>query len=296
MIANERDSHDDIGYLPSVLLQCCLPQHDPGPIPVWERYRRRSRILIHPWYDWDNKPHYPYGVFPRLLLHWVTWEVLQNKRREILLGSSFSEFMQKFGVALKYKRYEELPSKFRHHLRQQILAQMMSLFCCHVSFERRRFNRVEWDHFEITQKGDLDWNRQVLSERLTPEAYIILGEAFYKEILRSKVPVDMRAIHGLKHSAMALDLYSWATYQTFLQCTKRAGEARYALTTWADLMYQVGASYAHTRQFKAKIPHVLEQVKAVYPELRVDLLPEGLIVHASRPAVQIKERMDLAIE
>jgi hypothetical protein len=286
MIANNRDSAEDVRYIPSLLLQCCLPQNDPGSIAVWTRYHKRTRILVHPWYDWNNKPHYPFGVYPRLLLYWVVWEAMQSGRREIRLGKSFSEFLRNFGVVKKNKR--------ARHCRDMIQQQMMSLFGCHILFERK--SKGQWQHIDFAPKGDIEWNTKVLGNRLTPDSHILLGEAFFEEIKRRPVPVDMRAIHGLKHSAMALDLYTWATYETFIQCTKPLGEARHSLTKWADLMYQVGASYALPRQFKAKIPHVLEQVKAVYPELQADLLPEGIVIHASRPAVQIKERMPETIE
>jgi hypothetical protein len=284
MIANNRDSAEDVRYIPSFLIQCCLPQNDPGPIAVWKRYHHQTRILIHPWYDWNDKPHYPYGVFPRLLLYWVVWEAMQHRKREIRLGKSFDQFLKNFGVMKK--------DKSAHHYRKIIWQQMMSLFGCHIMFERWSKESSAWQHIDLAPKGDIEWNRKVLGSRLTPDSHILLGEAFFEEIQRRPVPIDMRAIHGLKHSALALDLYTWATYETFIQSTRPLGGRRHSLTSWADLMYQLGANYALPRQFKAKIPHVLEQVKAVYPELQAELLPEGLLVHASRPAVQIREKRE----
>jgi Plasmid encoded RepA protein len=287
MIANNRDSVEDVRYIPSLLIQCCLPQNNPGPIAVWKRYHQRTRILVHPWYDWSDEPHYPFGTFPRLLLYWVVWEAMQSGRREIRLGKSFSEFLRHFGVMNRNVRV----TRYRDIIQQQ----MMSLFGCHIMFECKR--KGQWQHIDFAPKGEIEWNTKVLGNRLTPESYILLGEAFFEEIKRRPVPVDMRAIHGLKHSALALDLYTWATYETFIQCTKPPAKTRhYSFTKWGELMYQLGANYAKTRQFKAKIPHVLEQVKAVYPELQADLLPEGIVIHASRPAVQIKERMPETIE
>jgi hypothetical protein len=282
MIANNRDSADDVRYIPSLLLQCCLPQNDPGPIPVWERHHHRTRILIHPYDDWNGGRFYPYGVFPRLLLYWVTWQAMQSGRREIRLGKSFEDFLRQFGAIKKDKR--------ARHYRDMIAQQMMSLFGCHIMFERQCKGSRAWEHIDFAPKGEIEWNTNVLGNRLTADSYILLGEAFFNEIQARPVPIDMRAIHGLKHSALALDLYTWATYQTFIHSTKPLGKATYGFTKWTELMYQLGANYAKTRQFKAKIPHVLEQVKAVYPELQTHLLPEGIVVYASRPAVQIREK------
>lgn len=282
MIASNRDSAEDVRYIPSLLLQCCLPQNDPGTLAVWQRYHHKTRILVHPWYDWNKQPHYPFGTFPRLLLYWVVWEAMQTGRREIRLGRSFEQFLQNFGVIKKNKRSQ--------HYRDIVSQQMMSLFGCHIMFERKVRGSDAWQHIDLASKGDIEWNTKVLGNRLTPDSFIFLGEAFFEEIKRRPVPVDMRAIQGLKHSALALDLYTWATYETYIQCTKPLGGRRHSITKWAHLMYQLGANYAHTRQFKAKIPHVLEQVRAVYPELQADLLPEGIVIHASRPAVQIREK------
>ena len=40
----------------------------------------------------------PFGNIPRLLLAWVTTEAVRTQSRELILGSSLSEFMGKLGM------------------------------------------------------------------------------------------------------------------------------------------------------------------------------------------------------
>lgn len=276
-IMNARDEEDK-SYIPSILVQCCLPQSDPGDIPVWTRHHKRLTISIQPYVDQAGVSRYPYGVFSRLLLYWVSWEAMQYNSRKIHLGKSFSDFVRRFGIAT------------HGVLRDRLMSQMMRLFRCHIVFEQLGKASRTWEFIEFTSKGDLAWNEQTLTRRLTADSHIVLGERFFAAVKENPVPIDMRAIHGLKHSALALDLYTWASYRTFIESTKESKErAAPQLVGWRELMFQVGANYAKPRQFKAKIPRVLEQIRSVYPELQVDLMEQGLVVYASRPSVQIKE-------
>ena len=53
-----------------------------------------------------GKEGYPYGIIPRLLLFWMTSEVVWKKnakieeeeKRKLYLGESLSEFMREFGL------------------------------------------------------------------------------------------------------------------------------------------------------------------------------------------------------
>ena len=40
-------------------------------------------------------------------------------------------------------------------------------------------------------------------------------EAFFNEIIRHLMPLDMNILTGLKRSSLGLDLYLWLTYRTF---------------------------------------------------------------------------------
>ncbi len=70
----------------------------------------------------DNK--LPYGNLPRLLLAWVCTEAVRTQSRELVLGSSLSDFMGKLGMA----PVGGGPTGARTRLRNQ----MRRLFQCHI--------------------------------------------------------------------------------------------------------------------------------------------------------------------
>ena len=67
----------------------------------------------------------PYGNIPRLLLAWVCTEAVRTQSRELVLGASLSEFMDKLGMA----PVGGGPTGARTRLRNQI----RRLFSCTVS-------------------------------------------------------------------------------------------------------------------------------------------------------------------
>ena len=88
------EAEPDLGFMARLLALCSLPRTNPGNR---EKYVRR------------NGPHalvmtagglnkLPYGILPRLLLAWVCSEAVRTQRRELVLGRSLYEFMQKLGM------------------------------------------------------------------------------------------------------------------------------------------------------------------------------------------------------
>ena len=66
---------------------------------------------------------------------------------------------------------------------------------------------------------------------------IYLGEAFFNEIIRHPVPLNMNTLTALKRSSLGLDLYLWLVYRTFpLRAPLRL--------TWRQVYRQFGV---HTR-------------------------------------------------
>ena len=108
---------------------------------------------------------------------------------------------------------------------------------------------------------------------------LYLHENFFSEITGSAVPVDLRAIHQLKGSPLALDLYTWLTHRmSYLR--------RPTLVPWKGLQAQLGANYDRSCDFRRKVLARLEDVVGVYPELRIQKQNEGLRLYPSPPHVK----------
>ena len=71
----------------------------------------------------------------------------------------------------------------------------------------------------IADLTDFWWNERKPDEPMLWDSKIYLGEAFFNEIIRHPVPLDMNTLTALKRSSLGLDLYLWLVYRTFPRAT-----------------------------------------------------------------------------
>ena len=83
-----------LGYQARIVVQCSLPYRR-QLVTHWQRTNGAVTlsILADPTYG------LPYGVYPRLLLTWVTTEAVRKQSRQIDLSDSLNAFMAKLGIA-----------------------------------------------------------------------------------------------------------------------------------------------------------------------------------------------------
>ena len=108
--------------------------------------------------------------------------------------------------------------------------QMNRLFRATISFEYQvkdaSLEGKGWVDMQVAPKGELWWDLKNPSQATLWESWIELGEDFYNALITAPIPVDMRALRGLKNSSLALDLYTWATYKTYVTSLRRAAVCR----------------------------------------------------------------------
>jgi len=110
---------------------------------------------------------------------------------------------------------------------------------------------------------------------------LVMSSEFFREITRSAVPVDLRAIQQLKRSPLAIDIYIWLTYRmSYLR--------RPCLIPWKALKNQFGADYSRSRDFRRGFLAHLGEVLHVYPNARVGQTDPGLLLYPSPPHVQAR--------
>src|SRR5205823_9015231 len=113
-----------------------------------------------------------------------------------------------------------------------------------------------------------------------------LGQRFYEAITAAPVPVDKRALKVLKRSPLALDLYSWLTYEAFR--AHKSGKSRYE--TWAQLHAHIGGEYRQLNDFRRKVKAALRKIQIVYPGLKLGRKQGGIEMLAeSYPALQARQ-------
>ena len=82
------------GVAPFHPLPCSLPRTNPGNRHQYKRVNGPYKLVMIA--GADNK--LPYGNLPRLLIAWMCTEAVRTQSRELILGSSLSEFMDKLGM------------------------------------------------------------------------------------------------------------------------------------------------------------------------------------------------------
>ena len=227
----------------------------------------------------------PFGNLPRLLLAWVCTEAVRTQSRELVLGSSLSEFMRKLGMEDR----SGSPRGDRMRLRNQ----MKRLFRCTVSliYEDERGDASVSSL--IARRTEFWWNPKRPDERTLWESKIELGEDFFNEIIRHPVPLDMNTLTALKRCSLGLDLYLWLTYRTFAL-------TRPARITWRQIYRQFGlhpskASDKQTvKNFRRKVLRELKKIKLAWPGLNYSTAPGVLILLPSTPTIRPSDQRQLA--
>ena len=280
-----RQNPDDVerSYMARQLVQCTLPHSDPGgDEPIWTRKNGDLTLTVRPNFDTKTKKAlYPYGSIPRLLLFWLCAEAVQKKSPTIKLGKSLDGFMREIGLNPRTGGGKRGDAARLH-------SQMERLFGSVISFEDSREGK-RFVNMQVAARGHLWWEPGQSRQDNLWESWVQLGEDFFKAITAAPVPVDVRALKMLKRSPLALDLYSWLTYTTFVVSRNRKSR----LVPWNGLFGQLGSELSTLKNFKAKVTVTLRKVKLAYPALRVEVTSEGLVIHPAPLAIPTKKATSL---
>jgi hypothetical protein len=215
----------------------------------------------------------PYGVYARLLLIFITTEAVRKKSREIHLGATPNDLARKLGLSVVSG-----PRGTARRLEAQV----------------RKLTSTTWTWQSAGPTSPFSGTRRS-APTVAPSLHsfalslglpgtnwrssLLLHENFFSEITRSAVPVDLRAVHQLKVSPLALDLYTWLTYRmSYLR--------KPTLVPWRGLRAQLGGDYGRPRDFRRIALARLEDVVTAYPELRIRGEKGGVRLYPSPPHIK----------
>jgi hypothetical protein len=130
----------------------------------------------------------------------------------------------------------------------------------------------------LAEEFDLWWTPQKLPRTVLGQSSVTLSQRFFDQLIEAPVPLDLRAIKALKRSPLSLDLYAWAT--------RRVSYLRRPLRlSWPSFQLSFGAGYAETPQgrsrFRGNAIEALRRVKLVYPQLKIEILRDGVLLYPS---------------
>ena len=272
-IGNLSPTWDDMAYLHTVLCQVGLPRRK----VEGREFMRQSGAA---WLNIQSgvldegkgpvRQPVPYGALPRLALAYISTFAVQNRTQQVPIGQSASEFLDLMDMAPDGRRYKTLRK------------QMHALAACHIQLGYRG---KTYSGVPIRKFSAWDKDRTKVGQRAFWPGELILSTDFYESLLRTAVPIDMRALKALKGSALAMDVYTWLAHRLW-----RIGGDGTALG-WRSLKNQFGQEYQGAdadANFKKKYLEALGQALAVYPEARVKESKGGLQLEFSPPPVALK--------
>ena len=259
---------DALGFMAKMLVQTTLPHRaQPGT-----QYTRTDGDVTLSITDLGGAG-LPYGAYPRLILIWMTTEALRTKERKLELGRSLSSFMGQLGLQCTGGHWGTIP-RFRDQM-ERLLGAAIST--------RWRHNQTSQCHIGgsnllLAEEFDLWWAPQKLPRTPLAQSNVTLSQRFFEQLVQSPVPLDLRAIRALKRSPLSLDLYAWATRRvSYLKRPLRI--------SWTSFQNSFGAGYANTPQgksrFRGNAIEALRRIKAVYPQLKIEVKPDGLLLFPS---------------
>ena len=272
-----------LGYTARILTIATLP-HRAQPGDHYERTNGGYRLIV------QAMPGagLPFGSYPRLLLSWLSTEIVRTRQRELELGPSMAQFLKSLGLHTSGGRGCAAPAGKPHsagtiiRMRRQIVSLFGSRFILHNITK-------EHEGVELLPIGDgveLWWNAEAGTSRGFP-SIIRISEPFYEHVLRGPVPVDMRALRAIKRSPLALDMYTWLTHRNFVM---RNGGRAATKIPWSALQVQFGADYPLDSRgradFKKAFHLAYRRVKAVYPAANLRDEGDSVALVPSTPHVR----------
>lgn len=200
----------------------------------------------------------PYGGVARLIVFYVNSMAVKYKSREIDIGSSIKQFVEKLGYTSSYKE---------GGINSQVISQLEKLFYT-TYVHTTQSTTVMPDGTFIYEKNpkrlhlfdeSITW--QSVKNDLTTNAVakVVLNEDYFKEITNHPVPLSLEAIKQLKKSPLALDLYALIAY--------RVNTGSLIPLPLKELQIQFGDSDDLWR-FKERVLTAIKYVQKVWPELK----------------------------
>ncbi len=244
----------------------------------WEKHGHHVTLLVEPG-RLKTEPGpatlygVPYGARARIILIYLQTQALKTGSRQVQLGRSMRDWMSRMGISPGGETARALRDQAR-----RISACSIKFFWTASDEDGRRgdgFRRggIVADGFFFQEEEGGDPRQGTLFEDV-----VTLDEAFYGALRDHPVPLLESAIMQLKEKSLALDVYIWLAYRLHsLRQPTPVG--------WGSLHNQFGAGFKLLRQFKPYFLDALGAATAAYPDARIDLADEGIVMHPSRPPI-----------
>jgi Plasmid encoded RepA protein len=261
------------GYSYSGLCLTSLPHRKLRDDQAWERTVGPLTLIIEPGrIKLGDQPSrligVPHGARARLILIYLQTQAVVTNSREVSLGRSMREWMGRMGLSIG----GETAAALREQARR--------IATCTMRFSWQEKNKASTmvTNERIIKSGLFFHHGDDRQESIF-EDRVLLDSDFFEQLRRHPVPLRDAAIQQIKDSSVALDIYVWLAYRLHYLDRRTA-------IGWRDLFQQFGAGYRHKWAWKPKFVQALAEAVAAYPEARVHIEDNCIVLHPSPPPVR----------
>ena len=266
-------SHDNIGYIHTVLSQCFLPYRDPKTT-LWSRANGKYSILLTAGALLDPKSGpiqlgLPYGAKPRLFQSFVCTKAIKHQSRVIPVARSMTAMIHELGFDATGGKQGTI-SGFKEQITRFARCRFDIVI---TDTGKQRYIKAEpIESFEVWFSPNADQHSFWPSE-------IVLTEPFYESLKEHAIPHDFRALAAIQNKPRAIDTFLWLT-----QRLCRIPQNKPLVMRWKDLHEMFGGQ-SSKKEFKRKFPADLRAAHSSYPDARIEEHPEGYLFRKSPPPV-----------
>ena len=280
------ESHEmnQLAFQAAQLIQTTLPHRNPTPsvgdglnagqASVYVRKNGTASLIIQSGRDRDGKNiGIPYGATARLLVSFITREAIRKQSRHLVLGSTLTEFCRAVGLN---PAHGGTMKTVRDQLRRLLSSSIV--FVNHREFpdgdyeERLNLPVATFARLWFWTRGHAAAPDQA---SLFGQSEVLLNADFYDALIKSPVPLSMNVLKALRGSPLAIDIYSWGRYRTFVAKERR-------VVSWWALGDQFGQGYSDIKNFKKAFKAALGQVLVADPLVKLKVVGGGVEVTPSR--------------
>jgi hypothetical protein len=227
----------------------------------------------------------PYGPKARLLTVWLSTVAQDPARgpddRWVDIGA-IKPWLQTIGISVN----GESPSIAKEQMvrlsfasfNMQVRRSGLALFSDEKLIEKVIFTERDLDHYRRGEMGEVHWPVGV---QLTPTAF--------QRFRENAIAIPTERLRAISHSAMAIDTFIYLCYRLPL-----IGPGEDELVSWKTLAAQFGSREPPSK-FKENFLATVTAALAAYPEAKVELREDGLLLRHSSPAELRRAFVSMAV-
>lgn len=271
-VAIQREIWGETSFNHSLLCQVNLPYRNLGD-DVRDYTRTSGGVSLRleagaiPSADGWKPVGLPYGPRARLLMLHLCSLAIKQQSPTVEVEQSFTSFCRALGIATNGRNLRTI--------RDQI---------DRMSAVSMRLAMLQKDELSVFQGPVFDGMRLMLPENPNQKplwtSQVRFSPPFYESLKNHAVPLDLKAIQAIRHSARAIDIYCWLASRLW-----RIPEGKTVKVRWTSLKWQFGQPEQSLKSFKKAFQEAFIQARVVYPRARAEFVYQGVSLERSPPAI-----------